>query len=220
MLTRVLIAINVVVYIWEMVTGATADTESLIAHGALFGPAVAQGEWWRIISGAFLHASIIHIATNMFALYQVGTFVEMLYGRSRMFIIYALGIFGSGAAVLFFNFDTPTVGASGAVFTLFGALLAAGVRLGKPGRQIMQQSAGIIVINLVLGFTLFAGYVSNAAHIGGLVVGIVLGFALFMGSRFRIAEAETAPVAVATDGGTAHVPSPHPVHPVPPPQHE
>jgi rhomboid protease GluP len=231
MLTRILIAINVLAYVWETTTGDPSDTRSLIEHGALYGPAVAAGEWWRIVSGAFLHASIIHIATNMFALYQVGTFVEMLYGRTRMLLMYAAGIAGSGAAVLLFSFDTTTVGASGAVFTLFGALLAAGVRLGKPGRQIMQQSAGIIVLNLLLGFTLFSGYVSNAAHIGGLIVGIVLGFVLFMGSRFRIAEAETAPVPVATDGGiyeppeyiaTAHPAPPHPVAthepPGPPPQ--
>jgi rhomboid protease GluP len=195
MLTRLLIAANVLVFFWELSSGDTSDGRVLVRDGGLYGPYVAAGEWWRIFSAAFLHAGWLHIATNMFALYQVGTFVELLYGRARMAIIYVLAIIGSGIAVYFFNYDAPTVGASGAIFGLFGALTAAGLRLGKPGRDLVQQSAGIIILNLVLGFTVFR-FVSNAAHIGGLIAGALLGFLLFRMPQHLVAAQAAAPVTV------------------------
>jgi rhomboid protease GluP len=195
MLTRILIAANVLVFLWELSTGDTGDARVLINDGGLYGPLVTAGEWWRIGTAAFLHAGWLHIATNMFALYQVGTFVELLYGRTRMAIIYVLAIVGSGIAVVWFSYDAPTVGASGAIFGLFGALTAAGLRLGKPGRDLVQQSAGIIILNLILGFTVFR-FVSNAAHIGGLIAGLLFGFALFRMPRHLVAAQAAAPVAV------------------------
>jgi rhomboid protease GluP len=196
MLTRLLIAANVLVFLWELSRGDTGNGQVLVNDGALYGPAVAAGEWWRIFSAAFLHAGWLHIATNMFALYQVGTFVELLYGRARMAIVYVLAIIGSGIAVYFFSYPDPTVGASGAIFGLFGALTAAGLRLGKPGRELVQQSAGIIILNLVLGFTVFR-FVSNAAHIGGLLAGAMVGFALYRMPAHIAAAQAVAPVAVA-----------------------
>jgi rhomboid protease GluP len=219
-LTRLLIAANVLVFLWELSTGDTSDGQVLVRDGALFGPFVAGGQWWRIFTAAFLHAGWLHIATNMFALYQVGTFVEVLYGRSRMSIIYVLAIIGSGIAVYAFSYDAPTVGASGAIFGLFGALAAAGLRLGKTGRDLVQQSAGIIILNLVLGFTVFR-FVSNAAHIGGLIAGALVGFALFRMPKHLVAAQTTAPVAVG-DGqiyeapdyvAAAEDPPPRPIAP-------
>jgi rhomboid protease GluP len=195
MLTRLLIAANVLVFLWELSTGDTGDARVLVRDGALFGPYVAYGQWWRVFTAAFLHAGWLHIATNMFALYQVGTFVELLYGRVRMAIIYVLAIIGSGFAVCVFSPDAPTVGASGAVFGLFGALAAGGLRLGKPGRDLVQQSAGIIILNLVLGFTVFR-FVSNAAHIGGLIAGAFFGFLLFRMPSHLVAVQAAQPVAV------------------------
>jgi len=194
-LTRLLIALNVLVFFWELSTGDTSDGNVLVRDGGLYGPYVAAGQWWRVFSAAFLHAGWLHIATNMFALYQVGTFVELLYGRARMAIIYVLAIIGSGIAVYWFNYSAPTVGASGAIFGLFGALTAAGLRLGKPGRDLVQQSAGIIILNLVLGFTVFR-FVSNAAHIGGLIAGAVFGFLLYRVPQHSIAAQAAEPVAV------------------------
>jgi rhomboid protease GluP len=194
-LTRLLIAANVLVFLWELTTGDTSDGYVLVRDGALYGQLVAGGQWWRIFTAAFLHAGWLHIATNMFALYQVGTFVELLYGRARMAIIYFLAIIGSGVAVYVFSFDAPTVGASGAIFGLFGALAAAGLRLGKPGRDLVQQSAGIIILNLILGFTVFR-FVSNAAHIGGLIAGALVGFALFRIPQHLVAAQAAEPVPV------------------------
>ncbi len=204
MLTRLLIGANVLVFLWELTTGDTGDGRVLVRDGGLFGPYVADGQWWRLFTAAFLHAGWLHIATNMFALYQVGTFVELLYGRVRMAIIYVLAIVGSGIAVYWFSFDAPTVGASGAIFGLFGALTAAGLRLGKTGRDLVQQSAGIIILNLILGFTVFR-FVSNAAHIGGLIAGLLFGFALFRMPRHLAAARAAAPVAVA-DGAIYEAP--------------
>jgi rhomboid protease GluP len=223
MLTRLLIAANVLVFLWELTTGDTGDGRVLVRDGGLYGPYVAAGQWWRIFSAAFLHAGWLHIATNMFALYQVGTFVELLYGRARMAIIYVLAIVGSGIAVYVFSFDAPTVGASGAIFGLFGALAAAGLRLGKPGRDLVQQSAGIIILNLVLGFTVFR-FVSNAAHIGGLIAGALFGFVLYRVPRHVAAAQAAAPVRVE-DGQIYEAPEyvasaqdapPRPAPPVPP----
>jgi rhomboid protease GluP len=219
-LTRLLIAANVLVFLWELSTGDTGDGRILVRDGALYGPAVAGGEWWRIFTAAFLHAGWLHIATNMFALYQVGTFVELLYGRARMATIYLIAIIGSGIAVYVFSFDAPTVGASGAIFGLFGALAAAGLRLGKTGRDLVQQSAGIIILNLVLGFTVFR-FVSNAAHIGGLVAGALVGLVLFRVPRHLVTAQTSAPVAVG-DGqiyeapdyvAAAEEPPPRPIAP-------
>lgn len=207
MLTRVLIAINVIAYLWQLTTGDINDARVLVHDGALYGPAVSAGQWWRVITSEFLHGGLFHIATNMFALYQVGTFIEALYGRVRMGAIYAFAMVGASMSALYFSYDIPTVGASGAIFGLFGALVAGGLQLGKQGRELVQQSVGIIVINLVLGFTIFRN-VSNAAHIGGLVVGFVLGYLLFL-TVPRRAVAEHAMVAAApleTEAGVVYEP--------------
>ena len=178
MLTRVLVAINVIVYIWEKFSGALRTDGALETHGGLLGTDVlVHGEWWRIFSSAFLHGSEIHILFNMIALWQVGTFIELIYGTPRMAFIYFFAALGSGLAVVYFTPDAVTIGASGAIFGLFGALAVAGVRMGQRGRDIMRQTIGIIVINLIIGFTI--PNISNAGHIGGLIFGTLAGLALF-----------------------------------------
>jgi rhomboid protease GluP len=193
-LTKLLIAANVVVYVLELLSGSVSmngDTYNtgIIIAGDLNPVLVAQGEWWRIFTSAFLHAGWIHIGSNMFALYQVGTFIELVYGRVRMAVLYTVGILGASFACVWFAPEQSELGASGAIFALFGALLAAGVRWGRDGRSLVQQSAGIIILNLVLGFTILHGIVSNTAHIGGLVVGTLAGLVLFRVPRPRIVAA-------------------------------
>jgi rhomboid protease GluP len=176
-LTRLLVAINVIAYIWEKLSGALATDNALLSHGALLGIDVMHGEWWRIVTSAFLHGSEIHILFNMIALWQVGTFIEMIYGAPRMAFIYFFAMLGSGLGVTYFTPDEVTVGASGAIFGLFGALGVAGLRMGERGRDIFKQTIGIVVINLIIGFTL--PNISNAGHIGGLVFGTFAGLLLF-----------------------------------------
>lgn len=174
MLTRLLIAINVIAYLWEQFTGFDAVEER---YGLVAQPVFA-GEWWRLFTSAFLHANLTHIAFNMFALYQVGLWVERFYGTTRMAIIYGFAALGGSLAVIYLSPNVLTIGASGAIFGLFGALAVAGLRLGKPGRDILRQSTGIIVINLVISF-LPGTNISYDAHIGGLVAGTLFGLALF-----------------------------------------
>jgi membrane associated rhomboid family serine protease len=170
----------VAAYIWVQFTGGFG-TQSLFDHGGLVGEYVMHGEWWRIVTGAFLHGGLMHIAFNMFALYQVGQFVELVIGRTRMLAIYTIAMIGSGIAVTYFQPNSVTVGASGAIFGLFGALVAIGIRLGPPGRDLIKQTLPIIGINLAIGFSL--PNISNAGHIGGLLCGFVAGLILFAMQR-------------------------------------
>lgn len=181
MLTRLLIAINVIVYIWERTSGALTSDQALVDHGALYGVLVQQGQWWRIFSAAFLHGSDLHILFNMIALWQVGHFVEAVFGTPRMLAIYFISALGSGLLVTYATPDEPTIGASGAIFGLFGALVIVGIRMGARGRSLVRQSIGIIVLNLLIGFTV--PNISNAGHIGGLLSGLLSGAVLFRRPR-------------------------------------
>jgi rhomboid protease GluP len=191
--TNVLIAINVIAFVWEIATGGWGSDSLSLREGALYGPLVARGQWWRIVTSAFLHGGIVHIAFNMFALFQVGRFLEMLIGSRRMLTIYAISMVGSGLAVYFFAYDQVTIGASGAIFGIFGALVAIGFQLGERGRSLVMQTLPIIGINLFIGFTV--PNISNAGHIGGLLTGFVAGFALV-----RIRRPPEAVVAGADEG--------------------
>ena len=211
MLTRFLVAVNVIAYLWENVSGMDAAE----MNGGLIPSYVLAGQWWRIFTSAFLHADLMHIAFNMFALWQVGSFVETIYGAPRMAIIYTLAALGGGIAVVYFAPDVPTIGASGAIFGLFGALAVAGLRLGQPGRQILQQSTGIIVINLIISF--FPGSnISYQDHIGGLIAGTLCGLLLFRIPRPRVAvqsEGTAYAQRIGPDPGVVtieHAPQPDP----------
>ncbi len=186
--TFALIAINVVVFAWQFFTHGFDSNQALVDHGALYGPAVLHGEWWRIVSGAFEHGGVLHIALNMFALYQVGAFVEFVAGRPRMLAIYFIALLGSGLAVTFFAPNQITVGASGAIFGLFGALVAIGIRMGQAGRSLIGQTLPIIGINLVLTFTIPT--ISIAGHVGGLISGFLAGLALLMMMPRRVQAQE------------------------------
>lgn len=180
MLTRVLVAINVIAFLWEYLVGVNNALDA----GGLLGTAVMAGDWWRIVTSAFLHENITHILFNMIALWQVGTYVELIYGAPRMALIYAVAMVGGGLTVTYFQPNIITIGASGAIFGLFGALAIAGLRLGERGKQIMQQTTGIIVINLAIGF-IPGMNISVTDHIGGLIAGTLCGLLLFRMPRPR-----------------------------------
>ncbi len=210
-ITNLLIAVNVIAYIWEVTSGTNFnDNRSLYDHGALVGAAVTlDGQWWRIVTGGFLHGGLAHIALNMFALYQLGTFVESALGPWRMLAVYTVSLFGGGLAVVYFAPHDVTVGASGAIFGLFGALLGIGVRMGRRGRALISQTLPILVINLV--FTFAVPFISKAGHLGGLASGFVAGL-VFYAMRPRVAE----PVAI--DRATGEVTDAEYLPPEPGPQ--
>jgi membrane associated rhomboid family serine protease len=189
--TNALIVINVLVFLWDVFTSGGHDSfvggfnneNTIVGDGALYGPLVVSGEWWRLISSGFVHDGILHLGLNMFALWQVGTFVEVATGTRRMLAIYFISMLGSGLAVVAFAFHDATVGASGAIFGLFGALVAIGIRLGPRGRGIIMQTLPIILINLA--FTFSVPSISKAGHVGGLIIGFVAALLLVRLPRYE-----------------------------------
>jgi membrane associated rhomboid family serine protease len=158
--SKVLIAINVVVFILQQtVSGFTFRFENI-------GLYVADGDYYRLLTAAFLHASILHIALNMYALYLFGPPVEAAIGRVRfaaLYLVSALG--GSALSYAFANPLIPSLGASGAVFGLLGAYLVLNRKLGRDTSGVMA----LLVINFVFG--LIAPNIDWRAHLGGLITG-------------------------------------------------
>ena len=148
--------------------------------GSLHG--ILYGEWWRLITGTFLHAGILHIALNGYALYLIGMELKSLFGRQRFVVVYAIsGLAGSVASFAFTPFNVPGVGASGAIFGLIGALgVYFGIHRRLYGRMGTAQFWNIIVVivlNLGIGLSgIFP--IDNSAHIGGLLAGAAVGFVL------------------------------------------
>jgi rhomboid protease GluP len=148
---------------------------------AMDKPGLAQGELWRLWTVTLVHAPLtempLHLIFNMYLLYLAGPFTERLYGSARFILIYLAT--ATGGSLLTFAFgDAPFgVGASGALFGLFGLLIAVQYvhkpMLDRQSRAFMGQMVGLVAINLVIGFAL--GFVDNWAHIGGLITGLVLG---------------------------------------------
>src|SRR5438105_5189141 len=171
LVTKLLIGINVVVYLAEIATGSggTSLSGSVYEKGALFGPDVANGDWWRLITSGFLHANILHLGMNMLILWLVGAPLEEMLGRARYLLLYFVSLLAGAAGALLQAPLSPTVGASGAIFGLFGALLV--VEYFATGRIVGSQAFGLIAINLIFSFT-FSG-ISWGGHIGGLVGGIL-----------------------------------------------
>jgi membrane associated rhomboid family serine protease len=143
-----------------------------------------------------LHGGIVHIAVNMVALYSVGDVVEQLFGKFRFVLLYVAAIVGSGLTIVYFGtYNVPAVGASGAIFGLFGALVAVGLRMGPRGRDLIKSVLPVIVINLVLTFTI--PNISAAGHVGGLITGFLAGLVLFMARPSSYAYAYAAAPASA-----------------------
>ena len=155
--------------------------QQLIAWGANFPPLTGNGQWWRLVTSMFLHVGLIHLAVNMYALYNLGPIIERLFGNVGFFILYMLsGISGSLASHAF-SMGGSSAGASGAIFGLFGGMLAftVGQHGAVPARFLSSIRNNAILfglINLGIGFTI--PNVDNSAHLGGLAGGLVCGLIL------------------------------------------
>lgn len=191
--TPTLIGINVAIYLlitlaaggdrWQaLISGA--DVYTLLAFGAQNGELLKNGEWFRLITPAFVHIGLLHLAMNSYALWSVGMLVEKLYGSARFLAIYLLTAAG-GSLASFINHSIKhddfgaSAGASGAIFGLFGvvAVFSYKYRGELPEQFLKNLKSGVlpaIAINLVIGFSI--KYVDNAAHIGGLLTGALLAF--------------------------------------------
>ena len=139
----------------------------------LFGPYVASGDWWRLVTSGFLHFGVLHVGMNMFVLYQLGRLLEPMLGRLRFAMVYLAALFGGAAMVLVITPHEPTAGASGAIFGLLGCAI---VYLRARGVNVWQTGLGMmLLINLVLTFTI--SNISIGGHLGGLLVGGICGLA-------------------------------------------
>jgi len=215
--TRALIALNVLVYVAELVqgSGVSATKGSIYQNGALLAngvkvgdslaglPAhvpfphlvgVAHGEWWRLISAAFLHYGPFHLLLNMLALWWFGSALERRLGSGRFFAIYLVSGLAGSAGALILDPTTPTVGASGAIFGVLGA----GLVMEQFQRDYVfgGSALGVIVLNLV--FTFSIANISIGGHIGGLLGGAACAFGLSRFGRAHIAYGRAGVLGYAT----------------------
>ena len=182
--TRILMGINIAVYLAMVLTTrqfVNFDTPTVVHWGADFGLLTLSGEWWRMLTSTFLHGGIIHIAVNMWALRNLGYTAELFYGRRNFLIIYLLSGLAGSAGTLVWNPARVSVGASGAIFGVAGALAALVYFKKLPvDRAVLRRDigsiGGMILVNLFLGASI--GIIDNSAHVGGLLAGTILGFAL------------------------------------------
>jgi rhomboid protease GluP len=199
--TGLLIGLNIVVWLANLATGLSPllpKPVELLAWGGNHLPATID-QPWRLLTAMFLHAGVIHLAFNLWALWNVGSIAERFYGNTQFALIYLLsGLFGSLASLYFAAKVAVSVGASGAIFGVVGALLAAVLhkrdKLPAPLVASMRSSLlAFVGYSLFLGFT--SGVVDNAAHLGGLVSGFVLAF--IMAEKFDWAEYRNSAVSRA-----------------------
>jgi membrane associated rhomboid family serine protease len=204
LVTMVLIGVNLAVYGAELAAGGSINGQNnwLYDHGVLVRDVcclngkpigVAHGDWWRLITAAFLHYGPFHIAMNMFSLYFAGSILEQMIGRWRFALLYLVaGLAGSAGALLLSKSYAQTAGASGAIFGVLGGLLIL-ERRGNiaTGGQVL----GLIVLNLVITFAIPG--ISIGGHLGGLAAGTVLMLAFASFRRSWEASVGAAAVVAA-----------------------
>jgi membrane associated rhomboid family serine protease len=185
--TYALIALNVLAYLAEVAAGGgglTPTGSSVVFDFGLFGPSVAEGEWYRLLTSGFLHASVIHIGFNMFALFFLGRLLEPAIGTPRFVALYFASLFAGSFGAILLSPDTLTIGASGAVFGIFGATF---VIARSRGVDALASSIGIVLLlNLVITFG--RPEISIGGHLGGLVGGVLCSLVIIAGERGYLGE--------------------------------
>jgi membrane associated rhomboid family serine protease len=180
-LTAVLIGLNAVAFIAELLAGYPLGVFPggvhgwVLEHGVFYGPLIAHGEWWRVVTSGFLHFGLLHIALNMYLLYVLGRMLEPAIGTLRYGLVYLAALMTGSLGTMILDPSTPAAGASGAIFGLMGLALVVAKTRGIEGA--VGQIGGLIVLNLVITFS-YAG-ISKGAHVGGLIGGVLAGLVLF-----------------------------------------
>lgn len=186
--TSVLIAISIILYIaLPIIPGG----ETYYDMGVLTPLSFMQGQWWTLFTSMFLHSGLMHIACNMISLYYLGVMCERIFGPVKYLVLYILSGLAGGIVYVIVNMAAGdvlagAVGASGAIFGLFGAYGYLLLREHKdnkilvyrPGASDIQSYLGILAINLVIGFTP-GSHIANEAHIGGMICGFIVGAILY-----------------------------------------
>jgi membrane associated rhomboid family serine protease len=181
--TWILIGLNVAAFLAEIATGTgglSSSSGSLISDFATQGKGIADGEVYRIVTGGFLHAGLFHIGLNMFALFVIGRLLEPGIGTARFTFLYAASLLaGSLGALLLSSPADPTVGASGAIFGIFGASFVIARARGLDG--VASELGILLVINLVI--TIGVPGISIGGHLGGLIGGMICALIIIAGER-------------------------------------
>lgn len=186
-ITPLLIDLNILMFILMVFSGLgfmSFSSEALISWGANFKPLTTDGEWWRLVTSTFLHGGIMHLFANMYGLLFVGIFLEPRIGKVKFAVIYIITGILASVSSLWWHDSTVSVGASGAIFGLYGLFLALMLTKVYPkefNRALLFGTLIFVGFNLVMGL---AGGIDNAAHIGGLVSGFVIG--LFISPQLKV----------------------------------
>lgn len=189
-ITYSLIIINIIVYLISSFASkdiVDMDMRALVDMGALFGPyTVLESQWWRLFSAMFLHGGITHLLMNMFSLYLIGRTAENYFDMKSYISIYLFSGLIGGLVSLYVHPVSVGVGASGAIFGVFGALagffLAHREKIASHTKAFMKDFVIIMGINLIIGFSIES--VDVSAHIGGLLIGFIGGFMLSKNSKW------------------------------------
>lgn len=170
---KAIIGINAVLFLVSLVGGADLEGQggSVYENLVLWGPFVYQGEWWRLVTGAFMHAGVVHLGMNMLLLWFLAQEMEQPLGRMQFAGTYAVSVMGGSLGVMLLSPVSPTLGASGGVFGLMGALVVLQIR----ARQNPWNSGigGLVLLNVL--FTFAVPGISAGGHIGGLLAGGLAG---------------------------------------------
>lgn len=181
--TYALIAINVIVFLVELAGGSGGLSvnggSKFFVDFALFGPSVAEGEWYRLVTSGFLHVSIIHIGFNMFLLLFLGRLLEPALGTPRFLVLYFASLLAGSFGALIVEPNALTVGASGAVFGLAGATVV--IARGRGMDALAGEIGFLIVFNLVWSF--IGPNISVGGHVGGLIGGAICALIVISGEK-------------------------------------
>jgi membrane associated rhomboid family serine protease len=190
--TFVLIALNAVVFLAEIAGASggfyTIQGSSIVFDYGLFGPLVSEGDWYRLFTSGFLHAGLLHIAFNMFALFFLGRILEPSIGTARFLAIYFASLLGGAFGALLLSPNALTIGASGAIFGIFGATFV--IARGR-GFDAVASSIGLVLL-INLAFSVGASHISLGGHLGGLAAGLICGGVVIAGDRGTLGERRLA----------------------------
>ena len=203
-ITYIFLGISVAVFVLMTFTGGTENPVNLVRWGANYAPLVENGDYWRLLTANFIHIGVLHLAFNVYALFQLGTQVEAIFGYQRFIVIYLLtGLSGAVFSYLFTH--GLSAGASTSLFGLFGALVAYFYKhremFGKMGQQQLINLGVILLINVIIGLSPGSN-IDNWGHLGGFLGGITLGW--FLTPRY----APVDPFARAFEPATAQTRKP------------
>ena len=185
--TSIIIALNVLMFIvTAFISGnfMDIDTLTLVRFGAKFNPLIKNGEVWRLITCGFLHGGLIHLLCNMYSLFIIGPQIESIYGMRNYIIIYMVSCITS-SLLSYYASMSISVGASGAIFGLMGALLAFAIlERNRIQKRYISSLVQVIVLNMFIGFSL--SNIDNFGHLGGFAGGILFGFCIYGIRRKRL----------------------------------